>query len=280
MKKLTIILLSLIALSLTFSSCEKDEEDKIEIKDDEKIKEEEEKDTTTSKIGTIRLKIDNGFEGELLSTETEYIIESGDTIQVSMMRYYISNVYLTKENGDTVKIPNSYYLIDTEGKEIEIKDIPTDTYTGLCFGLGVDKDANHDIARNDGDLDPSGADGMIWNWNSGYKFIRIEGDYKGDTSSGSFKFHVGTDVNYKTIRFGENMSNMRTSTDGDHMNMFRAVISEGKTTEIHLRSNLAEAFKTPNTIDLDTESQAHGASTKVADNYAEKFFDIHHIEVQ
>ncbi len=251
MKKLTIILLSLITLSLTFSSCEKDEDIK---KDDEKIIIEDDEKTVTT--GTVRLKIDNGFEGELFSTDKEYIIESGDTIQISMMRYYISNVYLTKENGDTVKIPNSYYLIDTEGKEIEIKDIPTATYTGLCFGLGVDKDANHDIARNDGDLDPSGADGMIWNWNSGYKFIRIEGDYKGDTSSGGFKFHIGTDANYKTIHFGENMSNMRTSTDGDPMNMFKAVISEGKTTEIHLRSNLAEAFKTPNTIDLDTDKSS------------------------
>lgn len=262
MKNSTNLLLGVIALLLLFTSCKKEEE---------LIK----KETTV-----LRLKIDNGFDGELLSTDKEYIIESGDTIQVSMMRYYISNLCLIKDNGDTVKIPNSYYLIDTEGKEIEIKDIPAATYTGLCFGLGVDKDANHDIARNDGDLDPNGADGMIWNWNSGYKFIRIEGEYKGDTSSGGFKFHVGSDVNYKTIHFGENMSAMRTSTDEAHTTTFKAAISEGNTTEIHLKSNLAEAFKTPNTIDLDTDSQAHGASTKIADNYAENFFELHHVAVQ
>lgn len=260
MKTINVLILGLSIIALALISCEK------ETTNDSHIQ-----------TGTIRLTIDNGFDGDLLSTDQEYIIESGDTVKISMMRYYISNVCLTKDNGDTVKIPNSYYLIDLEGRALEIKDIPTATYTGLCFGLGVDKDANHDIARNDGDLDPNGADGMIWDWNSGYKFIRIEGDYKGDTSSGSFKFHVGGDVNYKTMHFSENRFAMRISSSEM---LFNAVVSSEKTTEIHLLSNLAEAFKTPNTIDLDTDNTAHGISTKIADNYAENFFQLQHVTVQ
>ena len=62
--------------------------------------------------------------------------------------------------------------------------------------------------------------------------------------------------------------------------MFSAVVSESKTTEIHLRTNIAEVFKTPNTIDLDVDRQAHGLSSKIADNYTENFFELHHVEVQ
>ena len=272
MKKLLLLSTILLGLLFTFSACEKDKE-----KEDDIIVIDEPDDTIPT--GSIRLKIDNGFEDELLSTAQEYIVESGDTIKVSMIRYYISNVYLTNENGDTLKIENSYYLIDTDGKEIELTNIPTGTYKSLCFGFGVDSSANHDISRNEGDLDPNGSNGMIWTWSSGYKFLRLEGEFKGDTSQGTFKFHVGGDANYKEVHFGQMMSAMRTSSEA-HSTMFSAVVSESKTTEIHLRTNIAEVFKTPNTIDLDVDRQAHGLSSKIADNYTENFFELHHVEVQ
>jgi uncharacterized repeat protein (TIGR04052 family) len=64
--------------------------------------------------------------------------------------------------------------------------VPTGSYAGIAFTLGIPADRNH--------LDPAlatapyNAPGMLWAWQSGYKFVKIDGVVGG----AGFNLHVGS----------------------------------------------------------------------------------------
>lgn len=77
------------------------------------------------------------------------------------------------------------------------KDIPKGIYEGIRFTIGVDSIANHSdpaIWPNDHALSIMVGGSMHWTWNSGYIFIKVEGQYDIPGSSpGGFAYHLGRD---------------------------------------------------------------------------------------
>lgn len=114
----------------------------------------------------------------------------GDTLKITKLRYYISNIKLKKTDNTWWSQPESYYLVDpivSNGNLLEIKDVPTGDYTEISYTIGVDSLRNVSGAQN-GAL--STVNEMFWSWKSGYIFYKIEGSYKNGTA-GTFAYHIG-----------------------------------------------------------------------------------------
>jgi hypothetical protein len=143
--------------------------------------------------GKVEIKFDHtwGTNTSLLPLE-EFLIHpiTGDSIKFSRLRYYISNIVLIHENGSEWAEPESYHLITVEDRKtakLEIQDVPEGNYQGFRFLIGVDSLRNVSGAQ-EGALSPTQQ--MFWNWNTGYIFVRAEGQSP-QSSDSSFTFHLG-----------------------------------------------------------------------------------------
>ncbi len=204
----------------------------------------------------------------VLSTQT-YTNASGNTFNVTMYRYYISNIKLTKSDNSVWIQPNSYYLIDHSvplSTIINIPNVPFGNYKSMEFMIGVDSVKN--LTPGTGALDP--ANGMVWIWNQGYIMAKMEGTSPQSTASGNnLVFHVGGySGQYKVQK------TVSPSFNGDS-----AIVSTSITPKIHLANDLLQWFESPTTIDFSTTNTVHmpGSSAKtIADNYAD-MFSVEHI---
>lgn len=257
MKKI-IVTLSIIAVVL--GSCKKDP-----------VEEAPAPTTPTDTVGSLKIEFENMVDTNALVFNTEeYVNASGDTFTVSKFKYYITNVVLTKSDGSTFVESNSYHLVDEDvasSKVITLSNVPFGTYTGITFLLGVDSLRNVSGAQT-GELDP--AKGMFWSWSSGYIMLKMEGTAANSNATNhALTFHVG----------GFSGVNSAIRSINPSFNGATATVSSTVTPEIHIKTDLMEMFKSPNTINFAMLNTVHmpGAMAKtIADNYAD-MFSIEHI---
>ncbi len=215
--------------------------------------------------GSVKFMVEFMAGDKMLNYNEDVVTENNDTIQVTDLRFFVSNITLTGENEDYA-IPESYLLVKkTSGEAMysfTLDSIPSGMYTGITFGIGVDSIANH-TNNHSGDLSPTASEGMLWIWDTGYKFLKFEGNYRTDTTeSGAFAYHVGKDENYKTLSFTNPI-----------------LVNKDAVTMTHFMANILEIFKNPTTIDLDLLNIAHGSGGGVlAKNYENGFLMLHHVE--
>lgn len=139
--------------------------------------------------------------GTAFGLNQPYTNAAGEAYQLTMVRYYVSNIRLTRADGTPVWAePASYHLIDLEAgnaPEITLADVPNADYTTLTFSLGVDSAANASTDKP-GDLSPNL--GMLWTWDTGYKFMKIEGTHStGAVPAPGLVIHPGTNRAYRTL---------------------------------------------------------------------------------
>lgn len=202
---------------------------------------------------------------ELVFDTQNYVNANLDTFKVSLFKYYVSNVVLTKSDNTTYTVANSYFLVDhktTAANMITITGVPIANYKSIQFLLGVDSTRNVSGAQ-EGALAVS--NNMFWTWNSGYIFGKMEGTSpQSGNASKELAFHIGgfTGANnaLKTINisFGSSTANVSATT----------------TPEVHLTSDLSKWFKGAYTIPFSTVNMImmpSSNSMKIAANYANMF---------
>lgn len=205
-----------------------------------------------------------GDSGLVLTTQT-YTNQAGNTFNVTIWKYYVSNIQLTKTDNTVITIPNTYFLVDHSSAAtsmISIPNVPYGDYKGMQFTLGVDSARNVSGAQT-GALDP--ANGMFWTWTSGYIMAKMEGASPQSTDvANKLVFHIGgfSGVNnvLKTINIPFNTS--------------VANVTSSISPKIHISSDLLTWFKAPTAIDFATLNKVHmpGANAvTVANNYASMF---------
>lgn len=143
-----------------------------------------------------RVNGDSLKQGQLVHTNA-----SGNLYSVNLLKYFVTNVVLVREDGFEFKL-NNYDLInafDPAFSKVVAPKVPNGHYTSMKFLLGVDSLRNHTGAQ-EGDLDP--VHNMIWTWSTGYIFFKHEGSYK-DTSNTTqvLQFHLGTDKALSAVQF-------------------------------------------------------------------------------
>ena len=133
------------------------------------------------------------FQNEpLVLNDKKYVTKTNDTVTITKMKFYLSNIVLELEDGTQYKESNSFHLVDAEtlsSLEFNLKNVPDIKIKKIGFAVGIDS-KNSISEKFDGDLDP--ALGMYWAWNTGYINMKLEGKSSSCTSvKKEFQFHIG-----------------------------------------------------------------------------------------
>jgi hypothetical protein len=133
------------------------------------------------------------FQNEpLVLKDKKYVTKTNDTVTITKMKFYLSNIVLELEDGTQYKESNSFHLVDAEtlsSLEFYLKNVPDIKIKKIGFAVGIDS-KNSISEKFDGDLDP--ALGMYWAWNTGYINMKLEGKSSSCTNvKKEFQFHIG-----------------------------------------------------------------------------------------
>jgi len=141
----------------------------------------------------VQLEISHAVAGQPMQLQTaSYTNAAGDTFNITLFKYYLSNFSLIAADGRKITLDPAYFLVSEDNpasKKILLPQCPRGEYTQLSFMIGVDSVLNFS-GPQDGALDP--LHGMFWTWNSGYIMAKLEG-----TSPSSrlpnhmLQFHIG-----------------------------------------------------------------------------------------
>lgn len=228
-------------LALTFTSCTENEEiDK----------------------GTLKIEFENLLNGEPLQFEGFRYNRDEVDFNIAVLKYYISNIKFLDEEGQVIFTePESYHLLEETStrKEltIEIPDLELQEISSIEFSIGIDPEKNLSL-DNTGDLDPSNE--MAWNWDTGYKFLLMEGEiFESDGNRKGMVYHIGGNENYKTIK-----------------KEVKAEIKANTTTTVEIKAEVLSLFDAPHYININEVNVAMGGdnASKIAENYANNFFSI------
>lgn len=226
-------------------------------------------DSSTAKKGNITIHFKNVVDGKdlkLNDTASLYKNANGDDFKITTFKYYISNLSLTAKDGHTIAIPDSYYLINTADSASlnqQIRNIPEGDYKGITFQIGIDSMRNFAGAQT-GALDP--AKGMFWSWNSGYIFVKLEGEsVKSTAKKNRLTFHIGG------VKSPNNTVRSFTQEFPKTLK-----VKEGKVPEIQLAADAGSLFHGKTKVDFSKLNFTMGGpnSVIIADNYAEGLFKV------
>lgn len=234
-----------------------------------------------NKKGQLSIEFDNiaGADDIVLNTGN-YTNQSGENFTITKLKYYISNIALTKADGSVYTLPQDscYFLID-ESIDASHKprlSIPEGEYKTLRFMIGVDSLRNtKDIGQRTGVLDPAGAGGdMYWGWNSGYIFLKMEGASAASTMMGEYQYHIGL---YGGIT-AATLNNTRTITI-DLTGRGTPKIKESRPANIHLMVDILKLFNGSTNFSIAAHPMVmvDNFSATIADNYTSMFMH-HHTE--
>src|SRR3954471_17985303 len=116
-------------------------------------------------MGSTELSFKLMANGKTVEDSTDYYNFAGDTFSISMFNYYVSNIVMTRSDGQKFVEKESYHLIKHFDSitTLKIKDVPPAKYTRIDFLLGVDSTRNVSGIQS-GALDR--VNNMFWDWKS------------------------------------------------------------------------------------------------------------------
>lgn len=220
----------------------------------------------TDTNGYLKIQINNTVNGSGidLTGATSYTNNNGDSFTVSKLLYYISNVELHTNSGDTFKEIESYYLVDESNSnslQLMVKGVPKGDYHSISFLIGVDSTRNVSGAQT-GALDP--ANGMFWTWSSGYIMAKMEGSSpQSGAANQGLAFHIAgfSGVNSGIRKINLSFPNL-------------ANVTKNHTPVLNLNGDLDKWFFGTTTISfatVHTVTTISGVSKSIADNYTNMF---------
>lgn len=203
----------------------------------------------------------------------EYQNDLNQKYLLENFKFYLSNFeFESASTNETFQVEDSYYLFSADReknvfeREILIKK---GEFNKINFSIGVDSIKNTSL-DNSGDLDISNS--MAWDWNTGYKFVVMEGKYYNDSSNPTttipLVFHIGLNQNYKKI-----------SLDFDKLNE-KGIFDTNKNKKIVLKVDLNDFFSSPNQIDFNeiNNIMGGGKSILLSQNYETGFVTLKEME--
>jgi hypothetical protein len=213
--------------------------------------------TPTAETGTLKINFGHLWESENLVLQNKYAVGS-DTIQPTMLKYYVSNISLKNSSGNTYKIPNSYHIINAENptlSTINLTNIPKDTYIEISYLIGVDSLRNVSGSQS-GALDP--INGMFWTWSTGYIFFMIEANVL--PSSTQLRHHNG---GFKLPY--NNIIQKSFTFNGETLN-----INKNAQPQINFDFDFKSYFTTPNQLSFvnDLNAMQPSKTQKMAENFS------------
>lgn len=200
----------------------------------------------------------------LVLNTKNYTNASGNQFNVGEFKFYLSNLKLrNSKTGEVYEESESYHLVHPTGVNMNdkftLQNVPVHTYDEMVFYIGIDSVRNKSIDAI-GDLDPN--NNMAWNWNTGYKFLMLEGDmFSAEGKKRGLILHIGSNPNYKKIVLKASPMQFKNST-----------------ATINIDAELMKLFDGKHTIDLSHQSTIMFGEVagKIAENY-ERLFTVNTI---
>ena len=149
------------------------------------------------------------WKSELLELNKNYV-SNKDTLQLSLLKFYISGIEINYADDTVCNEKNSCHLVnieDVNSMSFGISKNENKTISEVIFNIGVDSIASVSGALS-GDLDAT--KGMYWAWQSGFINIKIEGKSNScKTRKNTFQFHIGgyLEPNYAMRKININCNN-------------------------------------------------------------------------
>jgi len=207
--------------------------------------------SNVSGTGTLNVEFDNAFAGDdlLLNSQT-YITSQNEVLKVSTVKYIVSNIVLTKDDGTTVTYPksNSYFIVneaDEATHVLELANIPAGNYTKIKFGIGVDQEQFNAGASGQGDfLALAQSEDMLWSWSAGYKFVAFEGTFTSATVADATPFMLHTGQTGSSYNYTEVTLNLPT----------QALVRQNITPQIHIVTDVSKFIDGTNKINLSANN--------------------------
>ena len=132
------------------------------------------------------------FDGSTLSLDKYYPIGLKDSLQITVLKFYVSAIELWQDQKLVWKEKTQYHLIDLSELSSLVYSPDFDksiNFNTVKFDLGIDSVTNVSGALG-GSLDPT--KGMYWTWQSGYINLKLEGKSNlCTTRHNEFVFHLG-----------------------------------------------------------------------------------------
>ena len=246
-----ILSLNLFLLVLIFISCNKEES---------KVESPIPPITIQDTNAYLKFNITTNFAGSRFVCNQRYNNVSNYTVSIDNLKFYLSNIYAIKVNGDSVLLSQIELFDYLENDTSFTVKISKADYQGITFGIGVptnlNSPANPDflISVFDHNSPLSGLNGTFWGWQSGYRFFIFDGRFdllpnSLEPNLTGFSIHTGNDEVFKTIEFAA----------------IPFDISESGTKNLTLNFDVSKFFYSDsNTIDLQTENDYHGDLSTVS----------------
>lgn len=232
-----------------------------------------------SATAQVILRFDNQVGSRPLLTDSgSYKTNANEPFTISLLQYYISNIELTKNNGEKYRLPKkeSYFLVKQhiDSSKTLLLNIPDGVYTTISFLVGVDSlTSTLPIEERKGVLDPgrdmAASESMYWTWNSGYIFFKLEGSSPAvpadKTGFREFEYHIGGYGGYNspTINNIRRISLPLPSNDPLRVRNHKKAI-------VHIRFNVQQLLDR-----IDLKKHHHimltPESARIADHYAGAF---------
>ena len=272
-----------VLLCISFISCSSNDEEDL-----------------NGQTGTLVLKFDNGVGDQDFIFGTTYNKSNNESFKLETLKYIISNITLTNSDGEIVTT-NNVKLTDKDGNVVyqvndnafivneeyannageilvTIDNIPAANYTNIKFGIGLTQERYNLGAAGQGDfLDFADAEGLMWTWATGYKFMLFEGacsynDGTTDLTNVSMMFHMGSQ--------GNSVDNYRETSLTLPNTIF---IREDKTPQVHIKADILKIIEGEETSFNFADGYAvvmMGAKgTEIAENF-KHIFMVHHVHNQ
>jgi len=239
--------------------------------------------TNSTSNGSLAIEFEHNVGADALVFNKTYTLNNAQ-VSINKMQYYVSNVVLTKSDGSTYTVTKeqSYFFvkhIDGATGSITLNNVPVGDYTSVSFVLGIDREKSLSLSgtTQSGVLDNTNYPGseMTWNWNSGYIFVKMEGNVATATTAKAFQRHIGlyggqsgTDINnIKVIKIDlKNANNVTTP----------ATVTNSITPMIHLSVNVSQMFTNGYYPDQILSIMSGASSKAVADAYV-NMFSLEHV---
>ena len=148
---------------------------------------------TSLLVAQTHLEFELTFKNQALKLEQAYFLENlQDSLSISQVKFYISNIRFLNEGKEVFKSSDSYHLVNAEMAEslhLPLSYPQNLLFNHLGFEIGIDSTMNAKGVFA-GDLDPM--HNMYWTWQSGYINVKIEGKTKAIANRDhGFQFHLG-----------------------------------------------------------------------------------------
>ncbi len=165
-----------------------------------------------------------------------YYNEAGNQYSIYNLLYYLSEIKLTKSDGNTVLLKNIHYVdcFDPATNTFILKNIPAGEYSGISFNIGIDS------LHNEHDSLPNTVENINMEWpdmmGGGFHFLRLEGYFTDAGNNYGYAMHIGTNPCLIPVQLPNAIT----------------VTAESQT-NLTLKMNVNEWFRNPNTYDFNID---------------------------